>query len=410
MAIKVGNNVKNQKATPALYADVFANRPPFGQTGRLFFSTDTNEIFRDTGTAWVLFLGGSGGGFVPYVGATQNVDLGQYSLITEWYLQLGKNTGSLNTPTLLMYDLTGSKYVRFELSGGSGDLLFTNQSSVNFLTVRNDGIIQLASGKYLIGQIGDPSLTPNSPVYGFFFRSQTAANQLTTINSNGAFFISPNGSGQITANSLSLNDNTWGSNFALTGPTGLVLNDTVFNFQAVYGKTFSRITDNTFNREVRWNTNEGFYSIDNGNGFYSQIGYNSLDIRNIQSGIDNRIYWSAALGLRLYGKGLTAPYINTWQTVGSPTVLPPGNSANLFQLPNNSISTFVIMKDGDIQFTQYTLVIRNDGNDGIAWYVTGLGLGDIVLSYMGGGIFKIDNISPTLTYSLVYSIQTILQI
>ena len=56
MAIKVGNDVKNQKLTPALYADVYANIPAPGQTGRLFFATDTKTIYRDSGSSWDLFL------------------------------------------------------------------------------------------------------------------------------------------------------------------------------------------------------------------------------------------------------------------------------------------------------------------------------------------------------------------
>ena len=56
MPIRVDNNVKNQKTTPALYSDVYANIPAFGQTGRLFFATDTNTIYRDTGSAWVVFI------------------------------------------------------------------------------------------------------------------------------------------------------------------------------------------------------------------------------------------------------------------------------------------------------------------------------------------------------------------
>jgi hypothetical protein len=59
--IELYNDVLNQKGSPALYSDIFANRPAFGYTGRLFISTDTNEIYRDTGTSWVLISGGGGG-------------------------------------------------------------------------------------------------------------------------------------------------------------------------------------------------------------------------------------------------------------------------------------------------------------------------------------------------------------
>lgn len=58
--LELYNDVLNQKGSPALYSDIFANRPAFGYTGRLFISTDTNEIYRDTGTSWVLISSGGG--------------------------------------------------------------------------------------------------------------------------------------------------------------------------------------------------------------------------------------------------------------------------------------------------------------------------------------------------------------
>jgi hypothetical protein len=59
--VEIFNSVLNQLGSPAIYSDVFSNRPAFGFTGRLFISTDTNEIYRDTGTAWVLISSGGGG-------------------------------------------------------------------------------------------------------------------------------------------------------------------------------------------------------------------------------------------------------------------------------------------------------------------------------------------------------------
>jgi hypothetical protein len=42
------------KLETVIVKDVFANRPAFGIKGRLFFSTDTNQTFYDTGLAWDL--------------------------------------------------------------------------------------------------------------------------------------------------------------------------------------------------------------------------------------------------------------------------------------------------------------------------------------------------------------------
>lgn len=56
MSINIDNNVKNQGSAPAIAEGTFANRPNFGQPGRLYLATDTNVMYRDTGSAWVVFL------------------------------------------------------------------------------------------------------------------------------------------------------------------------------------------------------------------------------------------------------------------------------------------------------------------------------------------------------------------
>ena len=45
MSLRVFYEVLNQRGTPALFTDTFANRPTFGFQGRLFISTDTAQIF-----------------------------------------------------------------------------------------------------------------------------------------------------------------------------------------------------------------------------------------------------------------------------------------------------------------------------------------------------------------------------
>lgn len=54
-------SILNQKGTPMFYSDIFANRPVFGIVGRIFISTDTAAIYRDTGLSWDLIADGGGG-------------------------------------------------------------------------------------------------------------------------------------------------------------------------------------------------------------------------------------------------------------------------------------------------------------------------------------------------------------
>jgi len=53
------SSVLNQFGSPSLNSNSFANRPTFGQVGRLFVDTTNNILQRDTGTSWVT-IGGAG--------------------------------------------------------------------------------------------------------------------------------------------------------------------------------------------------------------------------------------------------------------------------------------------------------------------------------------------------------------
>jgi hypothetical protein len=53
------SGVLNQFGSPSLNSNTFANRPAFGQRGRLFVDTTNNVIYRDTGTSWALITGGA---------------------------------------------------------------------------------------------------------------------------------------------------------------------------------------------------------------------------------------------------------------------------------------------------------------------------------------------------------------
>lgn len=73
MPLRVYYQILDQKGTPAFYTDVFANRPAYGFNGRVFISTDTGQIFEDTGTSWSLIAdAGVGGGTLASVTANGN--------------------------------------------------------------------------------------------------------------------------------------------------------------------------------------------------------------------------------------------------------------------------------------------------------------------------------------------------
>ena len=63
-SINLNYGTVNQKGTPLLWTDIFANRPQAAIKGRLFFSTDTSAIYEDTGSAWTLIANVAGSGSV----------------------------------------------------------------------------------------------------------------------------------------------------------------------------------------------------------------------------------------------------------------------------------------------------------------------------------------------------------
>jgi len=71
--MRVHYEILNQKGTPAFYSDTYTNRPTYGFAGRVFISTDTGQIFEDTGSAWSLIAdAGVGGGTLGSVCANGN--------------------------------------------------------------------------------------------------------------------------------------------------------------------------------------------------------------------------------------------------------------------------------------------------------------------------------------------------
>ena len=112
-------SILNQKATPSFYADTLANRPAPSFVGRIFVSTDTLDLYRDTGTAWVL-LSPSSTGTITGSGAA-----GQIAL---W-----NGTSQITGDSGLTYDsalnsLTADKFI---VSGGTSSQFLKADGSVD---------------------------------------------------------------------------------------------------------------------------------------------------------------------------------------------------------------------------------------------------------------------------------------
>jgi hypothetical protein len=107
------SSVLNQFGSPSINSNTLANRPTFGQPGRLFVSTDTLAIYRDTGSAWTNL---TGGGSTPNLEAVTTIGNTSTKGI---FLGL---TGSLTSG--LQFEVSG--YSRFSQVVGSANNLGSN--------------------------------------------------------------------------------------------------------------------------------------------------------------------------------------------------------------------------------------------------------------------------------------------
>jgi len=177
MSLRVYYEVLNQKGSPALYTDTFANRPAFGFQGRLFISTDTAQIFEDTGTAWTLIADAGGSGFVPYTGATADVNLGSFDLTAD--IAIANQIKAVGSGGLSINANSGTQIAVLGAGGGANMTLyggltgtsasFSGLTTITGSTTASSGIarganitstlIASANGDTLVGLYINPTFT-----------------------------------------------------------------------------------------------------------------------------------------------------------------------------------------------------------------------------------------------------------
>jgi hypothetical protein len=187
-------NILNQLQTPAFYASSLATRPTFGYPGRLFVDTDnpSTGMYRDTGTSWILIAQPAPiiTGYVPYLGATSNLDMGTFSITATSLIGGGSGITSLPTNTALYPTLNQNT------SGTAANITASSNSTITTLSALSLPYSQVS---------GTPSLVGFVPYTG-----------ATTNLSLGSFGI--------TANSLTLPTFTIGS-VLFAGTSGLIGQD-----------------------------------------------------------------------------------------------------------------------------------------------------------------------------------------
>ena len=220
----INNSVLNQKSSPAIYTDVFANRPTYGFAGRLFISTDTSQIFEDSGTAWILIansgIGSTGtlqvvttNGNTTNTGITisaggLNTNAAQVSGLTQvGGVLFTDGSGNLGQDTNFNWDITnnylgigqtGTPTAPLDIHSATDNVFMqVNATSTNNSTIA----FQNASvGKWRIGNLysGGTNLF-------HIYNNTTASNLLSVTAANAATFI-----GSVTALSLAITGGTSG--------------------------------------------------------------------------------------------------------------------------------------------------------------------------------------------------------
>lgn len=231
MSINISNDVKNFGNAPGIETGNFSNLPLPGINGRLYFAVDTQQVFIDNGTSWVIVVAGTGGG-----GGGYSVSPNYYALanafgvlnngsITEnattiainglgkqIYIDsdtnftvdvIGDKASSCNNEEKIINDTLVYSALYANIDGVYAILLQSSLASVNILAQQditveaNDGV--LVSGK-------------NGPVV---IKTLAGFSQDIEINSNNTYYVyalesieTITGLKEITANSLGFYSNS----------------------------------------------------------------------------------------------------------------------------------------------------------------------------------------------------------
>jgi hypothetical protein len=157
--IQLKNGVVNQNGAPSINENTLANRPTFGQTGRLFVDTTNNVLQRDTGTSWVQIgavattpdlaavcvVGNSTTGDI-YVGS--NIRVGRGALSLSGNTVVGSNAMSNITTSAGDNNTAVGNSSLYGISTGSGNTAIGYQSGENISSGSNNTCIGYQAGDF----------------------------------------------------------------------------------------------------------------------------------------------------------------------------------------------------------------------------------------------------------------------
>lgn len=192
------SSVLNQFGSPSLNSNTLANRPTFGQEGRLYVSTDTLEIYRDTGNAWDNLTNNVGniGNLqqVTTVGNSTNQGINQISING-----IFSGTNILQKPAV-DFAFAGFGYSQFVSSYNADSAIkqvtnYTQQNfQVNVAATTLQNFINPSFNELVLritNNITFDSSVNNSSVFGLITIAGNGGGTLTMNQSQGTRILSP---------------------------------------------------------------------------------------------------------------------------------------------------------------------------------------------------------------------------
>jgi len=296
----ITTDVLNQKGSPALYQDLFGNIPAAGYTGRLFVSTDTNNLYRDNGSSWVQVAGSSGGSGVTSITGTANQVIAS-AATGAVVLSLPQNINVGASPTFAGITLSGLSSAGIVINNGSGVLSTTN--GTGFVKI-SGGTISYDNSTYLTtaaasaayqplitltttGASGAASFTSNTlnvPAYtlaglgGISLTALSASSPLSYNSGTGAFAIQVSNTSQ--AGYLTATDwNTFNGKQAQINGTGFVkASGTTISYD---NSTYITLSALSASSPLSYNSGTGAFAIQVANtsqaGYLSQSDWNTFN-------------------------------------------------------------------------------------------------------------------------------------
>jgi hypothetical protein len=417
MSIGISNSVLNQKNAPAIYEDIFANRPAAGFSGRIFISTDTSQIFVDNGSSWVLIANtgiGSTGNLqvVTTNGNTTNagivINSGGLSTNTAQITALNQAGGVLFTDgsgnlaqdvnfnwdatnNYLGIGQTGTPTAPLDIHNGSvGVQIQLNATSTNNSTIafQNANI-----GKWRVGNL----YSAGSNLFHIY--NNTAANNALTIDaSNASTFIgsvtatshitSGGTSGQFVKGNGTLDSTAYISLTSLSGTSPLQYNNTTGAFSILLAGAsqsgYLSSTDwNTFNSKASLSA----FSATTPLSYNSGTGAFSIQVANTgQSGYLSNTDWNT-----FNGKQSALSFGNLTETSSSVLTIAGGTGAVIGSGTTIAVKQSSATQNGYLSSTDWTTF--NNKQTALSNPITGTGTTNYLPKFSG---------TTSLTNSIIF--------